>query len=51
MGKSYKHNKSQYNENKSNSEFKHRKNKVRDTHEKEELSEFKIHGFKHKSPN
>lgn len=48
MGKSFSKNKRNYSENyeRSNSSFKHRKNKIKEERSKEEYNEYKIHGFK-----
>jgi hypothetical protein len=48
MGKSYNRNKDNFSENNRNksNDYKRRKNQIREEHTHDELSEYKIHGFK-----
>lgn len=49
MGKSFKSEKNQYSENKDrHSDYKRKKNKIREENFHDEFSEYKIHGFKNK---
>ena len=51
MGKSFNKNRDNYSENCiRKNEFKHRKNQLKEEHMHEEYSEYKVHGFKRKSP-